>query len=88
MNEKLAKDTSGNPPAETNRIERTLRQIRSMLKNHRRLGTYATRLQISIENATIILRGELPNDELRRELVPTIRSAGVLWQVQNQVDVS
>lgn len=88
MIENLAKDTLEGQPAEANRIERTLRRIRAMLKSHRRLGTYATRLQVSIENATVILQGELPSDELRRELVPTIRRAGVLWRVQNRVDVA
>ncbi|EMI45271.1 MULTISPECIES: hypothetical protein [Pirellulaceae] len=59
-----------------------------MIRVHERLGAYAARLQVTVENTAIILRGTLPNQELRSELVPTIRRAGVLWQVKNRVDVA
>lgn len=75
-------------PAEGKRIEQTIRRIHSMLSGHHRLGAYAAKLQVTIENATVILRGELPSDELRNQLLPTIRQAGVLWRVKNQVDIA
>ncbi|MCM2370894.1 BON domain-containing protein [Aporhodopirellula aestuarii] len=72
----------------SSRAGRTLKRIQSMLRVHERLGAYAARLQIKVENTAVILSGTLPNQELRSELVPTIRRAGVLWQVKNRVDVA
>ncbi|EMI55361.1 MULTISPECIES: hypothetical protein [Rhodopirellula] len=76
-------------PSQSNSgANRSLKRIQSMIRVHERLGAYATRLQVSVENTAIILRGTLPNQELRSELVPTIRQAGVLWQIKNRVDVA
>ncbi|EMI17147.1 hypothetical protein RMSM_05938 [Rhodopirellula maiorica SM1] len=69
-------------------VKRTLERIRSMFRLNRRLGSYLTSLEISFENRSVVLRGELPSDELRGELVPTIRQAGILCQVCNEVQVS
>ena len=56
-------------------IKRTLDRIQSMIRLHQRLGDYFASLEISFENRSVVLRGELPSDELRGELVPTIRQA-------------
>ena len=77
-------NASPNTKAKANR---TLERIQSMLSLHRQLGRYLASLEISIENRSIVLRGELPSDELRGELVPTIRQAGILCHVSNQVQV-
>ena len=81
-----------NPNNETvaaqTRARQTLTRINSMIRMHERLGEYATRLQVSVENAAIVLRGTLPSQELSRELLPTVRRAGVLWQVKNRVNVA
>ncbi|MEP1647887.1 MAG: hypothetical protein ABJK10_27225, partial [Rhodopirellula bahusiensis] len=50
-------------------------------------GSHAGGLEISVHESTIVLDGELPNAELRKQLVPLIRQAGVLWQVENNVAV-
>lgn len=71
-----------------NATSQALSRIKSMIRGHERLGSYATRLQITVENTAIVLRGTLPSQELNRELVPTIRRAGVLWQVKNRVDIA
>ena len=68
-------------------IKRTLDRIQSMIRLHRRLGDYLASLEISFEDRSVVLRGELPSDELRGELVPTIRQAGILCQVCNKVQV-
>ncbi|WP_442505644.1 hypothetical protein SH528x_004441 [Novipirellula sp. SH528] len=69
-------------------IKRTLDRIQSMIRLHQRLGDYFASLEISFENRSVVLRGELPSDELRGELVPTIRQAGILCQVCNKVQVN
>ena len=72
---------------QANRQEtRIITQIESMLGI--RLGHYASAIQVSVENTVIVLRGELPSADLRQELVPAIRQAGVLSQVSNCVQVS
>ncbi len=65
---------------------RIITKIESMLGI--RLGQYAAAIQVSVENTVIVLRGELPSADLRQELVPAIRQAGVLSQVSNCVQVS
>ncbi|MEO9591405.1 hypothetical protein [Rhodopirellula bahusiensis] len=68
-------------------VSRTLQRIESMLSEHEALGSHAGGLEISVHESTIVLDGELPNAELRKQLVPLIRQAGVLWQVENNVAV-
>ena len=62
-------------------------RIRSMLSVHEHLREYATRVQITVENTVIVLRGDLPSTDLKQALVPAIRQAGVLGQVSNCVNV-
>ncbi|MFK8112432.1 MAG: hypothetical protein AB8B91_09525 [Rubripirellula sp.] len=71
----------------TSREMLTIAKIESVLRVHEQLRQYATALQISIENAAIVLRGELPSLALRAELIPAVRRAGVLGQVNVCVDV-
>ena len=61
---------------------RTLLQATSMLKQH------ASLLEISIEQSAVVIRGNLPTDAMKAELVPIIRRAGVLSQVNNRVLVA
>ncbi|MFG0262489.1 MAG: hypothetical protein ACF788_08880 [Novipirellula sp. JB048] len=70
------------------RSHETLERIDSMLRLHRQLGRYLDTLDISIENGSIVLRGELPSEQLRSELVPMIRRAGILCQISNEVQVA
>lgn len=70
------------------RDKRTIRNIESVLGVHDHLRQYATALQVTIENATIVLRGELPSGALKAELIPAVRQAGVLCQVCNCVRVA
>ena len=70
------------------RDARVIDSIQSVLRVHKQLCRYTTALQVSIENATIVLRGELPTFALRAELIPAVRQAGVLSQVSNCVQVA
>jgi hypothetical protein len=70
------------------RDKRMIDNIQSVLSVHERLRQYAAALQVSIENATIVLRGELPTIDLKAELIPAVRRAGVLSQVCDCVKVA
>jgi hypothetical protein len=70
------------------RDKRMIEKIQSVLGVHNQLRQYAAALQVSIENATIVLRGELPSPSLKAELIPAVRQAGVLSQVCNCVRVA
>ena len=70
------------------RNRRMIDSIQAMFQVHEQLRQYAAALQVSIENATIVLRGEVPSVDLRAELVPAVRQAGVLSQVSNCVEVA
>ena len=67
---------------------RILENIQAMFQVHEQLRQYAAALQVSIENATIVLRGEVPSPDLKAELVPAVRRAGVLSRVCNFVHVA
>ena len=67
---------------------RIINNIQAMFGVHEQLQQYAAALQVSIENATIVLRGEVPSVDLKAELVPAVRRAGVLSQVSNCVQVA
>ena len=69
------------------RDQRLVKRIRSSLDRHKDLGPYAATLFVTIENAAIILRGHLPSDQLRSALEPTVRQAGVLDKINNEVRV-
>lgn len=70
------------------RNRRTIEKIRTVFQANRELCQYASLLEVSIENATIVVRGHLPSGDLKAELVPAIRQAGVLCQVNNCVLVA
>lgn len=70
-----------------NRNLQLISNIESVLRVHDQLCQYAAALQITIENAAIVLRGELPSVALKAQLVPVIRQAGVLCKVQDCVEV-
>ncbi len=65
----------------------TLERIQMMIQSDQRLKEYHDSLYISFEDGAIILRGQLPSDELRGELIPAIRRAGILNRVCNEVHV-
>lgn len=69
-------------------ISRMINSIHAMFRVHEQLQHYATALQVSVENTTIVLRGQVPSIDLKAELVPAVRRAGVLSQVCNCVDVA
>ncbi len=69
------------------RDKRTIENIESMLRVHKQLGEHADSLEVSIEDAAIVVRGELPSDRLKSELIPAVRQAGVLDKVCNCVQV-
>ena len=70
------------------RDNRIVAKIESVLRVHQQLQQYTAALQVSIENAVIVLRGELPSSNLKSQLVPAVRQAGVLARVDDCVQVS
>jgi hypothetical protein len=70
------------------RDRRMVHNIQSVLGVHEQLRQYAAMVQVTIENGTIVLRGELPTPNLVAELVPAVRRAGVLGRVCNCVQVA
>ena len=69
------------------RVSSMIRRIDSVLCAHHDLCGHRANLQISMEGARIVLRGNLPSVALKQALVPAIRQAGVLGQVCNCVEI-
>ncbi len=69
------------------RDQRFLQNIREMFAVNDLLCEHANRLRLTIENAAIVIRGELPSSDLKAELVPSVRRAGVLSRVCDCVQV-
>ena len=67
---------------------RMIQSIQAMFRVHEQLQQYAAALQVSVENAKIVLTGEVPSVDLKAQLVPAVRRAGVLSQVSNRVNVA
>ncbi len=70
------------------RDSRTIANIESVIRVHHQLRQYAAALQVTIENAVIVVRGELPSNQLKSRLIPAVRQAGVLARVEDFVEVS
>ena len=70
------------------RDRRIVENIRTMLQTSPTLRQHATLLEVSIENSAIVIRGNLPSAAMKAELVPAIRQAGVLSQINNCVLVA
>ena len=69
------------------RDQRMIDNILAVLRVHEQLGRHANALHVAIDDGTIVLRGELPTPSLKSELIPAVRRAGVLGQVQDCVRV-
>lgn len=69
------------------RDQRLVENIRFVFQANPRLHNYAAALQVSIENASVVLRGELPRADLKDLLIPAIRQAGVLYRVTDCVRI-
>lgn len=70
------------------RDQRTLEKIATIFGFHHRIRPYQGVLKIVIEDSRITILGELPDEKLIDELVPAIRQAGVLSQIDNRVRVA
>lgn len=70
------------------RDQRTIHSIQTVFSASERLRQYAASIRITIENATVVLWGELPSVDLKSELVPAVRRAGVLSQICDRVAVT
>jgi hypothetical protein len=66
----------------------TVAKVEAVLQVHQQLRQYAEGLHVSIENAAVVVRGELPSADLKLQLVPAVRQAGVLCQVNDCVQVA
>jgi hypothetical protein len=70
------------------RDRRIVENIRTVLQANPVLGQYTGLLEVSIEHTAIVVRGNLPTDGLKAQLIPAIRQAGVLSRVNNCVLVA
>ena len=70
------------------REQRLIESIAAVLSVHETLQPYSKDLSVSIEDSTIIIRGRLPSTQLRSQLIPAVRKAGVLEQVVTEVEVT
>ena len=68
---------------ETQLIER----IRSIFVGNQQINHFVEDIVVSVDKNSIVINGNLPSAELKQQLVPAIRQAGILWQVCNQVQV-
>jgi hypothetical protein len=64
-----------------------IERIRSVFLGNQQINHHADSLQVSVEKTLIVLTGHLPTSDLKQQLVPAIRQAGILWQVCNLVQV-
>ena len=64
-----------------------IERIRSVFIGNQQINHYAESLEVSVEKTSIVLSGHLPTADLKQQLVPAIRRAGILWQVCNLVQV-
>lgn len=69
------------------RDSRTIQCIQSVFHAHSRLCGYVSSLQLSFDNAAIVLKGQLPSSDLKDDLIPAIRQAGFLGRVCDCVEV-
>lgn len=70
------------------RDQRQVDNILFVLQANPLLQQHATGLQVSIENASVVLRGELPSPEVKALLIPAIRQAGVLDHISDYVRIA
>ena len=70
------------------RDRRWINSIESVFRVNELLAPYTAALQITIENGTIVLCGELPALAHKNQLIPAIRQAGVLSRVSDRVRVA
>ncbi len=70
------------------RDRRLVEKIRAVFQVNRMLGQYATAVHITIENASVVIRGELPSRDHKAQLVPAVRQAGVLNRVSDHVRIA
>jgi hypothetical protein len=70
------------------RDRRLVENIRFVLQVSPLLQAHADSLEISIENASVVLRGQLPRAELKAFLIPAVRQAGVLNRVDDYVRIA
>jgi len=61
--------------------------IRSVFNVHQLLKHGADALEISVEHSRIVLRGTVPTTIHQAALVPAVRQAGVLSQIENSVRI-
>ncbi len=69
------------------RDNRFLQNIRSVLAVHDDLRDYAAEILVTIEDASVVIRGRLPSSDLKSEVIISIRRAGVLSRVCDLVQV-
>ncbi len=72
----------------TQRDRRTISCIRSVILSDAALKEFANKLEITVEQTVIVVRGNVPTAKMRDQIVALVRRAGVLSRVNNCVQVS
>ncbi|MDB4339183.1 hypothetical protein OAA19_03630, partial [Rubripirellula sp.] len=70
------------------RDQRQVEKIIFLVQADPVLQPHAPNVQVTIEDATVALRGELPNHSAKNALFLAVRQAGVLDQISDYVRVS
>lgn len=51
-------------------------------------GTQFEDVQVQVTNACVVLQGCVPDADARNNLIDCVRQAGVLWRVDNQIQIA
>lgn len=70
------------------RNQRQLQKILTVLQADPVLQPHRDDLQVSIEETSVTLRGELPDNHTKNALVLAVRQAGVLDQISDFIRIS
>ena len=62
-------------------------RVRLTVRAHRNLGVFESAIRIAVENTVVVLRGKLPTQDLKNQLNLTVRQAGILLRIDNQIEV-
>ena len=86
--QEMVRDSACTPTADHLSPEAQLiERIRSSFLGNQLINRHAESVQVSVEKSAIVLSGHLPSPDLKQQLIPAIRQAGILRQVCNLVRV-
>ncbi|MEM9364557.1 MAG: BON domain-containing protein [Planctomycetota bacterium] len=51
-------------------------------------GPSFDQVEVQVTNACVVLQGVVPDAEAKSNLIDCVRQAGVLWRVDNQIQIA